>query len=59
LERESELDTRTEYRYEKVRSPNLPNGPKTGVQSIGENKNENKSNFKNRISRFIQKFCMG
>jgi len=28
-----ELPARTEYRYEKVGSPNLPNGPKKGVQS--------------------------
>jgi hypothetical protein len=30
-----ELPAKTEYRYEKVESPNLPNGPKTGVQSKG------------------------
>jgi hypothetical protein len=28
-----ELGTRTEYRPEKVGNPNLPNEPKTGVQS--------------------------
>jgi len=28
-----EPPARTEYRYEKVGSPNLPNGPKAGVQS--------------------------
>ena len=28
-----EPPARTEYRYEKVGSPNLQNGPKTGVQS--------------------------
>ncbi len=29
-----EPPARTEYRYEKVGSPNLPNGPKTEVQPL-------------------------
>jgi hypothetical protein len=52
LQRESELDTRTEYRYEKVGSPNLPNGPKTGVQS--DEKWEELESLRDRISETLK-----